>query len=78
MAIILTVAFSIQIFNLFGKLHSYREREEVLKIELEAANARGDELSEYEKYTQTDEYIRNTARTKLGLVKENEVIFREK
>ena len=36
------------------------------------------ELSDKERYTQTSEYVENTAKNKLGLVKEDEIIFREK
>ena len=34
------------------------------------------EKKEYEKYVQTDEYIKETAEDKLGLVNPNEIIFK--
>jgi len=33
-------------------------------------------VKEYEKYVQTDEYIKETAEDKLGLVNPNEIIFK--
>ena len=35
-----------------------------------------EEVKEYEKYVQTDEYIKETAEDKLGLVNPNEIIFK--
>lgn len=78
MAIGLAIVLSVQIFSLYHKLSSYKAREAVLQNELEAAKSRSDALSDYEEYTKSDEYVFNTARTKLGLVKENEIIFKEK
>ena len=37
---------------------------------------RSEEVKEYEKYVQTDEYIKETAEDKLGLVNPNEIIFK--
>jgi len=46
--------------------------------ELEKEQQVSQELSDKERYTQTSEYVENTAKNKLGLVKEDEIIFREK
>ena len=35
------------------------------------------EIEKLKEYMQTDEYIANVAREKLGMVKENEIIFSE-
>lgn len=35
------------------------------------------EIEKLKEYMQTDEYIANIAREKLGMVKENEIIFSE-
>ena len=34
-------------------------------------------LEDARKYMQTDEYIEKTAREKLGMVKDNEILFKE-
>ncbi len=39
--------------------------------------ARTEEIKELKEYMQTDEYAEQAAREKLGLVKENEIIFQE-
>ena len=36
------------------------------------------ELEEYEAYTQTQEYIEDTAKSKLGLVYKDQIIFKER
>ena len=46
--------------------------------ELEAQEERKQDLLDYENYTKSDKYIENTARSKLGLVYDDEMIFREK
>ena len=38
---------------------------------------RTDEIDDLKEYMQTDEYIEKTAREKLGMVKDNEILFKE-
>ena len=45
---------------------------------MESQQSRQKELKEYEKYVTTREYIEQVAKTKLGLVYPNEIIFKEK
>ena len=45
-----------------------------LESQLSSYNSQIDDLKEYMK---TDEYVEETAREKLGLVKENEIVFKE-
>ena len=37
---------------------------------------RVEEIEEYRKYTQTQKYVEEVAKEKLGLVNENEIIFK--
>lgn len=37
--------------------------------------SRTDEIASYKEYMQTDEYVEDVAREKLGLVYENEIVF---
>lgn len=74
----LVVVLAFQIGNLYRKNAAYEEKEAALEAELLEQQARQDELAAYEAYTQTDEYKENVSRTKLGLVRDNEIIFREK
>ncbi len=45
---------------------------------METEQSRQKELEEYKKYVNTKEYIEQVAKTKLGLVYPNEVIYKEK
>ena len=67
-----------QIMGLYRKNAAYETKEAALVAEYEEQLARQDELEAYEAYTKTDEYKENVSRTKLGLVRDNEIIFREK
>jgi cell division protein DivIC len=44
---------------------------------LEAQQEKREELDNYEEYIQTEEYKESVAKSKLGLVHQNEIIFRE-
>ena len=54
-----------------------RTRAEALSQQLEEEQARTEEIKELKEYMQTDEYAEQAAREKLGLVKDNEIIFQE-
>ena len=55
-----------------------KEVEAKKRAELQEQQQVAQELSDKERYTQTSEYVENTAKNKLGLVREDETIFREK
>lgn len=48
-----------------------------LERQIEKENQRTADISELQEYMQSDEYLEKTAKEKLGLVKENEIIFKE-
>ncbi len=73
----LAVVMTLQLANLYQKSHRYHQQEAVLTEELEKQMDRQQELADYEIYTQSDEFIENTAKSKLGLIHSNETIFRE-
>ena len=52
------------------------EQEEELQTQIDAEKERSEEINKLKKYVGTDEYIEEVAREKLGLVKENEILFR--
>ncbi|MEY8391976.1 septum formation initiator family protein [Lachnospiraceae bacterium 45-W7] len=76
--LILAGVMSIQIINLHHKNESYRNRQKEMQAQLESEEQRKKELEEYEKYINSEEYIEQAAKTRLGLVHENEIIFKEK
>lgn len=70
------VVMSVQIYKLKIKDAMYAEREQNLKDQLAAETQRAEELEEMELYIKSEDYIKDMA-NKLGLVFENEIIFRE-
>ncbi len=63
-------------FQLRTQLQEYEKTKASLQEQIDAEESRTQELEEYSKYTQTDEYVEKVAREKLGLVKKGEIIFR--
>lgn len=76
--LILVGVMSVQIVSLYQKNQSYQAKETELQAQLESEQQRQVELKEYEQYVTTKEYIEQVAKTKLGLVYSNEIIFKEK
>lgn len=58
-------------------IKSYSARYEMLQDSIEEEKEHVKEIEKLKEYMQTDEYIANVAREKLGMVKENEIIFSE-
>ena len=56
---------------------SYQSREEELVRLLDQEEERTREIRQLRDYMQTDEYAEQTARERLGLVKDNEIVFEE-
>lgn len=69
---------SVQIIRLAQKNKEYQALELALKEQKEREEARAEQLAQYELYMQTQEYIEDTAQSKLGLVYGNEIIFKER
>ncbi len=74
-AVMSVVVFFRQV-DLEEKNEEYIAREQALTAELEEEQARTKELEEYKKYVQTKQYVEEVAKDKLGLVYENEIIFK--
>ena len=49
----------------------------VLTVKGISLQQRTDDITALKEYMQTDEYIEKTAREKLGMVKDNEILFKE-
>ena len=79
-ALIVTVfvaVMTIQIAKLYQKDQEYVTREEELQSQLEDETEQQNALGDYEEYTQSREYIEDVAKSKLGLVYNNEIVFKE-
>lgn len=74
--LVFLVVMSIQIYKLKEKDELLAEREQNLEQQLEDEQLRAEELEELDLYTKSMEYIKDMA-NKLGLVFENEIIFKE-
>jgi cell division protein DivIC len=63
--------------TLSQRLAVYDARAAVLKQSIEEETERTQEIQELKEYMQTDAYVEEIAREKLGLVKDNEIVFIE-
>lgn len=60
------------------KNEDYIAREAALLSQIQEEEERTEELREYSKYVKTKKYIEEVAREKLGLIYEDEIIFKAK
>jgi len=63
--------------SLRQKQAKYIAKEQELQQQIDEENARTEELAELETYTKTKKYAEEVAKDKLGLVYDNEIIFKE-
>ena len=63
--------------NLKARIAVYDAKAAALQESIENEQERTKEIDEQKEYMQTDEYIAEVARDKLGLVKGNEIVFEE-
>lgn len=75
--VMMLIVVAVKSIELKQKLALYQEKEQMLQEQMEEENARTEEIEEYEKYTQTKKYIEEVAKDKLGLVNEDEIIFKD-
>ena len=59
------------------RLVQYDLRKQVLQEQIDEELARTIKIDELKEYILTDEYAEEVARERLGLVKENEIVFKE-
>ena len=75
--LVFMLVMSVQIAKVYEKENEKREIEQALSEELKKEQAREQELKEYEKYINSKEYIEDIAQSNLGLIYEDQIIFRE-
>lgn len=63
--------------SLQQKVNANASRLSGLDSQIEEEKQRTDDITALKEYMQTDEYIEKTAREKLGMVKDNEILFKE-
>ena len=83
MALVTIVIIMVMIVVAFGRAQlkdkQAVEDAETLRLEQEIAKEeqRSLEIDEKEKYSKTNKYVEEVAREKYGMVKENEIVFKE-
>lgn len=55
---------------------AYRAQESELQAQIDDEKERSEEIDQLEEYVGTDEYVEEVAKEKLGLINENEILFR--
>jgi cell division protein DivIC len=68
---------SVQIYQLKQKDDAKAAELEALEQEYADETQRADEIDALEEYMQTTQFIEDTAKSKLGLAYDNEIIFKE-
>lgn len=76
--IVFIAVMSVQIYKVYQKDQEKIAQQQALEEQLKYEENRKKELEEYEEYIGTIEYVEDMAQSKLGLLYENQIIFREK
>ena len=76
-ACVLLAVLFVNGYSLQKKIDENSARQASLQEQIDEENERTEEISELKEYMQSDEYIEKMAREKLGMVKENEILFKE-
>ena len=63
--------------DLTERLTGYDAKAATLQQQIEDEQTRTEEIDKLKKYMETDEYAEEVAREKLGLVKDNETVFKK-
>lgn len=74
--ILLMAVVSYNRYELGQKLDEYEKQEQILDEQIAREHTRTEEIAEYAKYTKTKAYAEKVAKEKLGLVNENEIIYK--
>ncbi len=75
--LILLGGLTVQSKNLEARIGVYDDRAAALEESIENEKDRTMEIDEKKEYMETDDYVAEVARDKLGLVKDNEIVFEE-
>ena len=75
--IVLLIVVGVNAISLGRRLVENKKRLAELRQEIRMEKERTEDIEEYRRYTQTDAYIEEIAREKLGLIYEGETVFKE-
>ena len=74
--VLLAIVLGVNAVNLRSRNENYKQQEAELKVQIREQEERTKEIEEFEEYVGTDEYIKEVAEEKLGLVDPNEILFK--
>lgn len=75
--VMILVVVAINRVEIQKKMDANQAKIEQLEEQIADEVARAEEIKEYEKYTHTKAYVEEVAHDKLGLVYEDEILFKE-
>ena len=75
--VMIMVAVWVRSMEIQRKLDTYTAKQEKLQEQIADEEDRKEEIEEFRKYTQTKKYAEEVAKEKLGLVYEDEIIFKQ-
>ena len=76
---VIMLAFAIGFYGKYAldkKIEVCKQKIETLQQQIDEEDNRTKEIAEYGKYTKTKKFVEEVAKEKLGLVNENEIIFK--
>ena len=73
--IAMTIIVGYSVHEMKTELKAKDERIENLNEQIADEEKRKEEIEDYKEYVETDEFVEDTAREKLGLVYEDEIVF---
>ncbi|MBR5128078.1 MAG: septum formation initiator family protein [Roseburia sp.] len=76
--VVFMAVMSVQIHKVYQKDQEKIAQEAELKELLQNELDRKEELEEYQEYIESQEYVEDMAESKLGLLYDNQIIFRKK
>ena len=73
--IVMTIIVGYSVHEMNLELKAKQEKIDSLNEQIADEEKRKEEIEAYKEYVETDEFVEDTAREKLGLVYEDEVVF---
>ncbi|MDD2978593.1 MAG: septum formation initiator family protein [Hespellia sp.] len=74
--LLLTLVIFCNCVSLQAKNRSYKAQETEIQNQLAEEEKRTEEIADFKEYVKTDDYVKEVARERLGLVDPNEIIFK--
>ena len=76
MLVVVTGCIGVSAVSLQKKNEAYKQQEEELQKQIEEEQKKAEEVDDFKEYVNTEEYEKELAEDKLGLVDPNEILFK--